>query len=117
MDNQVFWMLSVNINDGEIENFNSLMAEMVAATEAKEPEALNYEWFIKESTCQIYERYSDSAATMVHLGNFGANYAERFMGMVVPTGLTIYGSPSDEVKEAMAAFSPAYMPFSAGFNR
>ena len=64
------------------------------------PGTLNYEWFIDADgkNGQIYERYADSAATMTHLGAFGEKFAERFMAVLEPTRLLVYGDPSDEVK-------------------
>jgi len=118
MSNNVSWNLQLNINDGSQDAFRSLMEEMVAATR-EEAGALCYEWFISDdgSSCHINERYADSAAMMVHLGNFGATFAERFMSMVVPTAFVVYGEASDEVKGALAGFGPAFYGTLGGFNR
>jgi quinol monooxygenase YgiN len=119
MTNNVYWLLELAIKDGELDNFKTLVKEMVEATERDEPGALNYEYWIGEdgSTCHIYERYTDSDATMVHLGNFGSKFAERFMGCVDPTGFTVYGSANAQVKEALAGFGPTYMGSFGGFSR
>ncbi len=84
MSDHVYWMLELAIKDGQLETFKALMEEMVESTKANEPGALNYEWWINEAgtVCHLYERYADSAATLAHLGAFGANYAERFMACV-----------------------------------
>ena len=119
MSNHVHWVIEVNINDGQLDAFKSLMEEMVTATQADEPGALNYEWFFSadETQCHIYERYADSAATMVHLGNFGTKFAGRFMESVTPTRLVIYGSPSEDVRQAMAPLGAVHMEQQAGFAR
>ena len=119
MTNHVYWILELSIKDGQLESFRSLMHEMTTATQNDEPGALNYEWWISEdnSTCHLYERYEDSAATMVHLGNFGSKFAERFMSHVDPTGFTVYGNADDTVKGALAAFGPVYMQPFGGFGR
>lgn len=118
-NNNVHWILELDINDGKSDDFKALMAEMVDATQANEPGAMNYEWFISGDGkhCHIYERYSDSAATMVHLGNFGAKFAERFLGMVSPTGLTVYGDPSAEARAALAGLGAVHMEQIGGFAR
>jgi hypothetical protein len=54
---------------------------------------------------------------MVHLGSFGANFAARFMEMMRPARLVVYGVPSPQLKEALAGLSPVYMPPFGGFNR
>lgn len=119
MTNHVYWVLELNIKGGELNNFTKLMNEMVSATQNNEPGALNYEWWLSEdkSSCHIYERYTDSTATMVHLGNFGSKFAERFMGYVDPTRFTVYGSANDEVMGALAAFGAVYMEPFGGFHR
>jgi quinol monooxygenase YgiN len=116
-NNHVSWILEIDINDSKIDDFKALMAEMVSATQADEPDALNYEWFISDDAkhCHIYERYSDSTATMTHLGNFGAKFAERFLGMVAPTRLTVYGDPSAEARAALAGLGAVHMELLGGF--
>ena len=49
---------------------------------------------------------------MKHLEWFSPNCAARFMEMVTPTRLVVYGIPSLQVKDVLAAFSPIYIvPF------
>ena len=119
MANNVYWILELAIKDGELENFRSLMEEMTAATERDEPGALNYESWISDdnSACHIYERYADSDATMAPVGNFGSKFDERFMNCVDITNVMVYGNPNEQVKEALAGFSPTYMGSFGGFAR
>lgn len=118
-NNNVHWVLALDINDGRSDDFKALMTEMVDATKADEPDALIYEWLISADGkhCHIYERYADSTATMIHLGNFGSKFAERFLGMVTPTGLTVYGDPSDEARAALAGLGAVHMEQIGGFAR
>ena len=62
------------------------------------------------------ERFVDTAAALVHLGNFGA-FAERFLAALSPVRFTVFGSPSAEVKEAAAGFGPAFYEPVGGFIR
>lgn len=119
MTGHVYWMFDLEIKDGEYETFEALMKEMVAATEANEPGALDYEWSVSEDkkTCHILERYEDSAATMVHMGNFGKNFGRRFMAVLKPRSVTLYGNPSEEVVKALGAMSPVVMTPVGGFSR
>ncbi len=119
MSDNVHWVLEIEIKQGELDNFKALMIEMVEATRANEPGTMNYEWFISDDagSCHIYERYADSAATMIHLESFGQNFAERFMAAVTPTGLVVYGDPNDEVRAALSAFGPVHMAQIGGFAR
>jgi len=119
MSAHVSWVLELNIQPGRDADFRALMAEMVAATKANEPGTLNYEWSVTADgkQCHTCERYADSDATMAHLDNFGSKYAERFMAVLTPVRFTIYGTPSDEVKAALAGFHPTYVAPAAGFIR
>ena len=119
MENQVYWILGGEIKEGELDNFKALKDEMVAATKENEPGTLSYEWHISEdgSLYHIYERYADSGATMVHLGNFGANYAERFMSLATVTTFIVYGHPDDQVREALSGLGAQFMTPIGGFVR
>ncbi len=119
MSGNVLWVLELDIKQGELDNFKALMNEMVDATRANEPDAMNYEWFISddERSCHLYERYVDSAATMTHLGSFGQYFAERFLAAVTPTRLVVYGDPNDEVRAALSAFGAVHMAQIGGFAR
>ena len=116
MSDNVFWILEANINAGQLDNLKALMTEMVEATKRDEPGALNYEWFIADdgNSLHLYERYADSGAVMVHRGNFGQKFAERFLAYLTITKITMYGNPSNQVREAFVA---TYMSLSAGFAR
>ncbi len=119
MTDQVAWLLELAIKPGELDNLKDLLAEMVAATEADEPGTLDYEWSIDDegTTCHIWERYADSAATMVHLGNFGAKFAPRFMAALEPTRMVVYGSPSDDARQQLAGMGAVFMAPAGGFTR
>lgn len=118
MANEVSWVLEVAVKAGALDGFKALMKEMVEST-LDEAGTMSYEWFISDDSkaVHVYERYSDSAATLIHLGHFGEKFAARFLGAVDPTGLTVYGRPSDEVKAGLAAFNPKYLAPFGGFAR
>ena len=119
MSDNVYWMLEVAIKPGQLDNFKTLMMEMVEATQANEPNTLNYEWTISEDdqSCHIYERYADSAATLTHLKAFGEKFAQRFLAAVNPTRLVVYGNPNDQVKQGLSGFGGVFMTPIGGFAR
>jgi quinol monooxygenase YgiN len=113
----VSWIVELAIKPGQLDAFRALVNDMVAATQADEPGALNYEWFISEDghRCHIYERYADSAAVMTHMGNVAA-FGERWAATVEITGGTTYGRPSDEVRGIVTQMGPVMAPL-GGFVR
>ncbi len=118
MSDVVSWMVEVSIKPGQLDNFKAIVEELVQSTR-NEPNTLAYEWFLGEdnSSCHIYERYADSAATMTHLGTFGEKFAERFMSAVDLTRFTVYGAPNDEVKGVLGGFGATFMGQLNGFAR
>lgn len=118
MSEHVHWMLELALK-GDLEDFKALMREMVEATMADEPGALIYEWFVDDAgkACHIYERYADSAATMTHLNNFGTKFAARFMELVQPTRITVYGAPDETATAALKRLNAAFMTEIGGFVR
>ncbi|MBO6826069.1 MAG: antibiotic biosynthesis monooxygenase [Sneathiella sp.] len=119
MSNHVYWIIEANVRDGKLDELKALMAEMSEATKADEPGALNYEWSLSEdeTICHIFERYEDSDATMVHMGNFGSKFAGRFMGVLKPFRCTLYGAPDERVCNAMKPMGYVAMSSAAGFSR
>jgi quinol monooxygenase YgiN len=119
MSSNVYWMLELEIQSGREKDFRALMEEMVGATKKNENGALNYEWSTSADgkACHIFERYVDSAAVMTHLGTFGQKFAGRFLELLKPARFVVYGSPSAEVKNALAGFNPVYMQGVGGFSR
>lgn len=119
MSNHVSWMLELDVNDGRETEMAALMDEMATATKTNEPNTLSYEWNFSPDgkQCHLWERYVDSDAAMVHIGTFGEKYAGRFMTVFTPTRLTVYGSPSTEVRNAMDGMGAAYMVTAKGFSR
>jgi quinol monooxygenase YgiN len=117
MKNMIHWLLGMQVKDGQAQNFKAVMAEMLESTKG-EQETHIYEWFFSEdqSVCLISERYSDSAAAMIHLQSFG-NFAERFLAAATPIRFTVLGSPSDQLRQALAGFNPVYLGFEVGFCR
>ena len=102
MGGQISWHVNLAVKPGELENFRALTREMVEHTRS-EYGVLIYERFASRdgSTVQVYERYADSAAARAHLLEFQKKFGERFSGMVDRTQFTVFGTPSDELKQVL----------------
>jgi quinol monooxygenase YgiN len=118
MSEQIYWILQVAIHPGKLDNFRAVARDLIASTEL-EPGTLGYEWALSddETICHIYERYKNADALVAHVQGFGA-FAERFMQACRPTRFHVYGTPTDEVKAALADLGPVYFSTSlGGFSR
>ena len=119
MITHIYWILELEIGTGRKQDFQALMTEMVNSTRANEPGMINYEVSTSSDGkyCHIYERYADSAAVLTHLGNFGKKFAKRFLEILKPVRFVVYGSPSQELRDALAGLNPIYMEPASGFDR
>jgi len=115
----VFWTFGVAIKNGKLDALKALIREMADASKPNEPGTLIYEWTISDDkkTAAVHERYADSDAALRHLASFNANFADRLMTLVEPTGMTVYGSPSAALKKELAGAKPVYNRVIGGFAR
>ena len=118
MSDVVSWDLRLSVKEGELDNFRTLMEEMVASTK-EEAGTLAYEWFVSDDGAAVHisERYADSGAVMAHLGNFGEKFADRFFAAVDATGFDVYGNADENVREALGGMGANFMTPFGGFAR
>lgn len=119
MSAHVFWNLECTIKEGQLDNLKALMAEMVEATQANEPDALNYEWSISEDgqKLHVFERYADSDAAVLHMSNFGAHFAGRFLAALDIKRFTVYGHPNEQAQKVLGRVGAQFMASLGGFSR
>ena len=113
---QVYWVLTITVD--QMDKFKLLAQKLVAAT-AKEPGALQFQFSVADDqrTVDIFERYADSKAALVHQRESFGPYAEEFFALAKLTRWTMYGTFSDDFKKANADFHPIYMSQFNGFVR
>lgn len=112
----IYWVITLDLAEGQDAAFDALMAEMVIATKA-EAGAKNYEWHRNGNSVHIYERYETNGDAGIHLGNFGENFAERFLAILTPTGLEVYGPAEGGVREGLTGFGAVFYDQVGGFAR
>ncbi len=120
MDNdEVFWLLEMEIKEGQLDEFKELLVKMVEASKSKEPNIKNYEWFISDDNkiCHVYERYVDSAAAMVHLISFYQTFSDRFIEVVDAKRIIVYGNANAKLKKTLSSYGAIFMPPIGGFVR
>lgn len=109
----------MEIAEGRGEELRALMEEMVASTR-EEAGTLDYEWHIGGEdgrTMHLFERYRDSEAALVHMRTFGTRFARRFLDLLTPRELTVYGAPSQAVRDGLAPMGAVFLPRASGFSR
>jgi quinol monooxygenase YgiN len=118
MDNDLFWLFTLDVKRGKFDEFKGLVADIVASTR-HEPGTLAYQYAVSDDqqTVHIYERYRDSEAFVVHVEQTFAGYAERFLSLVAVRSLVVYGTPNAQARQALDTFNATYMNLFDGFAR
>ena len=82
---------------------------------AGEPGTLMYAWFRGADGTSFIARevFVDSAAVLVHAGNVGAQL-EQWITLSDSFSVELFGSPSDELKDAIAELDPVVYPPALG---
>jgi len=113
MGTQVSWQVELAVKPGALEDFRKLTVEMVEATQ-HEPGVVHYERFMSQdgTIVHVYERYMDSAAAVAHLRLFRHKFGARFANLVDRMRFTVYGTPSQELRQMLDGFGATYLePF------
>ncbi|MGD8278916.1 MAG: antibiotic biosynthesis monooxygenase [Gemmatimonadota bacterium] len=94
------------IHQGKSDDFIRLARRSMEVTRERDTGTLQYDWFMNadRTQCVLRERYRDSAAVLEHAANLGELMPE-FMAVCVPA-VEIYGSPSEELLQALAGLAP-----------
>ena len=114
---QIYWVITFTVD--QMDKFKPVVQKLVAATE-KEPGTLEYEYAVgdDQKTVDIFERYTNSHAAVVHVTeNFGPNFSKDFLAVAKPIRFVVYGVPTDELKKTLADFHPIYMTPFDGFTK
>jgi quinol monooxygenase YgiN len=108
----------VSIPEGKINEFKKLAAEIIDKVVANEPKTLSYEYFLSNDAtkCYVVQLYKDSEAVMAHLGNIG-DLAGPLHEVAPLNGLMIFGSPSDELRQALEPVGPKIFEHWNGVTR
>lgn len=116
MTEDIYWLLKLELQADQDAAFDALMTEMVDAT-LNESGAKSYEWHRTGSSVHIYERYASSDHAMIHMQNFGANFADRFLAILTPTTLEVYGPAKDDLRDTLTPVGAVFHEQVGGFDR
>jgi quinol monooxygenase YgiN len=118
MSDVISWVLVLTVKDGELDTFQALIPDMVAAAEG-EPGTIGYEWFISadRGSIHVHESFTNSDAALAHLGGFGAGFAERFFASVDAAGMYVYGSPSQALVDGLTPMGAEFFGPDGGYSR
>ena len=119
MSGNIILVVEGKVKPGALDEFKTQMKTLVDTTKADEPDTLIYECYLADDNVnfEIYERYLNSAATLVHLNSYIEKFAEAFQTVGDTTKVTVYGAPDDAVKQILDGFGAIYVAQLSGFQR
>ncbi len=119
MNNEVSWILTSRLVTTQPKVFEDLMVEMAKAVQQMQGGTTAYVWYLSEDgqSSEIFASFESSDAAILHMAWFSSTYAKQFMDTLHPTGMTVYGKPTQELRDALASLSPRYLQTVGGFAR
>ena len=118
MTSSIRFIIEFTIAEGKLDELKKLQTTAIETTKGKDSGALSYEFFFNDDESKLYalEWYKDSEAVLSHLEIVG-EILNQLLAVSQPTRFEVFGSPSDELVEALAPFSPKVLNHWGGFTR
>ena len=115
----VSWIIEASVKPENLDSILSLMNEMSHDFMENERETLNFEWSIDstQTLLHLHERYEDSATALGHVKSFRSKYGERFISLISPLRVFVYGHPSEPLSNELQPLSPVVLCYLGGFTR
>lgn len=95
---RVHFLLDLAIHDGKFEEFAATVERMISRT-AKEPGALEYEWYLSDdrSRCRLLETYSNVDAMQRHLaGAVMKELVPKLLTFATLNRFEVCGAPDEQ---------------------
>ncbi|MCA6074895.1 putative quinol monooxygenase [Fulvivirga sedimenti] len=106
----------LNIKPGKIDEFKTLAHSCIEMVKQKDKGTLQYDWYFNENNtvCIVHERYINAEAGLQHIANLGELVVALFE--LCDMSFDIFGSPTQELKNALEGMNITYYEFAAGIN-
>jgi quinol monooxygenase YgiN len=108
----VHFVVSFAIQDGKLDQFESIAKTMIAGT-LKEPGALVYDWFMSadRKRCRLLETYADATAVLAHCtGPVVSGLVPKLLETSSITSFEVYGDPGPEAGKMLAGIGAEIFP-------
>ena len=115
----VSWIIEASVKPENLDSISSLMNEMSHDFMENERQALNFEWSIDstQTLLHLHERYEDSATALGHVKRFRSKYGDRFISLISPLRVVVYGHPSEPLSNELHPLRPVVLNCLGGFTR
>ena len=101
------------------DNFKQVVAKVTAAVAAEEPGTLMYELSLRadSKTFDVVALYQSSDAAIAHVKHVFGQFGKEIGEVQKPTGVVVYGNPTEEAKQAFGGGNAVYETPIEGFVR
>jgi len=115
----VSWIIEASVKPENLDAISSLMHEMSNDFMSNERQTLNFEWSIDstQTLLHLHERYKDSATALGHFKSVRSKYGERFVSLISPFRVVVYGYPSESLSKELQTLRPIVLNCLGGFTR
>ena len=115
----VSWIIEASVKPEDLDSIVSLMNDMSRDFMENERQTLNFEWSIDatRTLLHLHERYEDSDTALGHVKSVRSKYGERFMSLISPLRVVVYGHPSEPLSNELKPLSPIVLNCLGGFTR
>lgn len=116
----IIFYLDMDIAEGKSDGVAEFVDYLVSAVKKTEPKTMYYKYWISEdkSKVSLMEVYHTNEDALFHMNAFDkASHKEQFIETFVITNFQVMGNTSDELKEAMSAFTKDHRILMNGFKR
>ena len=115
----VSWIIEASVKPEDLGSISSLMNEMSRDFMDNERQTLNFEWSIDstQTLLHLHERYEDSATALGHVKSVRSKYGERFISLISPLRVVVYGHPSEPLSKELQLLRPVVLKCLGGFTR
>ena len=119
-DEQIIFLLDLNIIDGQSENVDDLIKRLVSNVKATEPDTLIYNYYSNEDGSDIflYEVYKNHAAAEFHVDQFmQSDFMPEFVATFEVESFEVLGTTTDQLRQKMIDFTDDHRSIMKGFKR
>ena len=103
---RVHFLIDFAIHEGKFDDFAATMRSMTAGT-AREPGALEYEWFLSKdnSRCRLLEIYANTEAVQAHMTSPVVHeLVPKLLAFATVSRFEVYGVPDQASATALTTF-------------
>ena len=116
----IIFYLDMDIAEGKSENVQEFVDYLVKTVKKTEPKTMYYKYWISEDKTKVslMEVYHSNEDALFHMDAFDkSSHKQKFIDTFLITNFQVMVDTSDELKEAMSAFTKDHRSLMNGFKR